>query len=44
MSKKGYWIAMVDITDPETYRDYVAANAVAFGTPRSTITTVRNGW
>ena len=30
MSKKGYWIAMVDVTDPEGYRDYVAANAVAF--------------
>jgi uncharacterized protein (DUF1330 family) len=30
MTKKGYWIAMVDITDPETYATYVAANAVAF--------------
>lgn len=30
MSKKGYWIAMVDVTDPEGYKDYVAANAVAF--------------
>jgi len=30
MSKKGYWIAMVDITDPETYATYVAANATAF--------------
>jgi uncharacterized protein (DUF1330 family) len=30
MTKKGYWIAMVDITDPDTYRDYVAANAIAF--------------
>jgi uncharacterized protein (DUF1330 family) len=24
---KGYWIANVDITDPEGYKDYVAANA-----------------
>ncbi len=30
MSKKGYWIAMVDITDPEVYSRYVAANGVAF--------------
>ncbi|MEO1200852.1 MAG: DUF1330 domain-containing protein [Pseudomonadota bacterium] len=27
---KGYWIAHVDITDPERYKDYVAANAEAF--------------
>jgi len=27
MAKKGYWIAHVDITDPERYKDYVAANA-----------------
>jgi uncharacterized protein (DUF1330 family) len=27
---KGYWIAHVDVTDPEAYRGYVAANAVAF--------------
>ena len=30
MSKKGYWIAMVDVTDPEAYKQYIAANAVAF--------------
>ncbi|MBC8055726.1 MAG: DUF1330 domain-containing protein [Rhizobiales bacterium] len=24
---KGYWIARVDVTDPETYKAYVAANA-----------------
>jgi uncharacterized protein (DUF1330 family) len=30
MTKKGYWIAMVDVTDPEGYKDYVAANAIAF--------------
>ena len=30
MSKKGYWIAHVDVTDPESYKDYIAANAVAF--------------
>jgi uncharacterized protein (DUF1330 family) len=27
---KGYWIARVDVTDPEAYRAYVAANGVAF--------------
>ncbi len=27
---RGYWIAHVDVTDPEGYRDYVAANAAAF--------------
>ncbi|HUS96488.1 MAG TPA: DUF1330 domain-containing protein [Hyphomicrobiaceae bacterium] len=27
---KGYWIAHVTVTDPERYKDYVAANAVAF--------------
>ncbi|MEM9028517.1 MAG: DUF1330 domain-containing protein [Pseudomonadota bacterium] len=27
---KGYWIARVRITDPERYKDYVAANAEAF--------------
>ena len=27
MAKKGYWIAHVNITDPERYKDYVAANA-----------------
>ncbi|HJU31830.1 MAG TPA: DUF1330 domain-containing protein [Hyphomicrobiaceae bacterium] len=26
MAKKGYWIAHVNITDPERYKDYVAAN------------------
>jgi uncharacterized protein (DUF1330 family) len=30
MSRKGYWIANVDVTDPEVYKDYIAANAVAF--------------
>ena len=30
MDKKGYWIAMVDVSDPEAYKAYVAANAVAF--------------
>ena len=30
MSKKGYWIAMVDVRDPETYKQYVEANATAF--------------
>ncbi len=27
---KGYWIVRVDITDPEGYKAYVAANAAAF--------------
>jgi uncharacterized protein (DUF1330 family) len=27
---KGYWIGRVDVTDPEKYKDYVAANAKAF--------------
>ena len=27
---KGYWIARVDVTDPEAYKEYVAANAAAF--------------
>ena len=27
---KGYWIAHVDVTDPEAYKAYVAENAVAF--------------
>ena len=30
MSKKGYWMAMVHITDPEGYKEYVAANKAAF--------------
>lgn len=24
---KGYWIGRVDVTDPEKYKDYVAANS-----------------
>jgi uncharacterized protein (DUF1330 family) len=27
---KGYWIAHVDVTDPEVYKKYIAANGVAF--------------
>ena len=30
MTKKGYWMAMVDITDPDGYPQYVAANKAAF--------------
>ena len=27
---KGYWLVRMDVHDPEKYKDYVAANAVAF--------------
>jgi len=27
---KGYWIGRVDVSDPEAYKEYVAANAEAF--------------
>jgi len=27
---KGYWIGRVDVHDPETYQNYVKANAAAF--------------
>ena len=27
---KGYWIVRVDITDPEKYKAYIAANAAPF--------------
>ena len=27
---KGYWVARVDVSDPEGYKAYVAANALAF--------------
>jgi uncharacterized protein (DUF1330 family) len=27
---KGYWIAHVDVSDPEAYKGYIAANAIAF--------------
>jgi uncharacterized protein (DUF1330 family) len=27
---KGYWLAQVDVTDPEGYKDYIAANQLAF--------------
>jgi uncharacterized protein (DUF1330 family) len=30
MSKKGYWMAMVDVRDPEVYKQYIEANAAAF--------------
>jgi uncharacterized protein (DUF1330 family) len=30
MAKKGYWIALVDVSDPEKYKAYVAANAEPF--------------
>ena len=30
MSKKGYWMAMVDVTDADGYPKYIAANKAAF--------------
>jgi len=30
MDKKGYWIALVDVRDPEIYKQYIEANAKAF--------------
>jgi uncharacterized protein (DUF1330 family) len=27
---KGYWVARIDVADPEKYKEYAAANAVAF--------------
>jgi uncharacterized protein (DUF1330 family) len=27
---KGYWVAFADVTDPEGYKEYIAANALAF--------------
>lgn len=27
---KGYWIAHVDVSDPDGYKSYVAANGIAF--------------
>jgi len=30
MARKGYWIGHVNVTDPERYKDYIAANAAAF--------------
>ena len=27
---KGYWIGRVEVSDTEKYKDYVAANAIAF--------------
>lgn len=27
---RGYWIAHVDVADPEAYKAYIAANAAAF--------------
>jgi uncharacterized protein (DUF1330 family) len=30
MSKKGYWVALVDIADHEGYKDYIALNKAAF--------------
>jgi uncharacterized protein (DUF1330 family) len=32
---KGYWIGRVDVTNPEGYKNYVAANAAAFAKYRA---------
>jgi len=29
-TKKGYWMGMVDVTDPDNYPKYIAANKAAF--------------
>lgn len=29
-ARKGYWMGMVDVTDPENYPQYIAANKAAF--------------
>lgn len=29
-TKKGYWLALVDVTDPDNYPRYIAANKAAF--------------
>lgn len=29
-TKKGYWMGMVDVTDPDNYPKYMAANKAAF--------------
>jgi uncharacterized protein (DUF1330 family) len=28
MAKKGYWVGHINVTSPERYKDYIAANAV----------------
>ena len=30
MAKKGYWVVHVDVSDPERYKAYMAANAEPF--------------
>lgn len=30
MTRKGYWMAMIDVRDPDVYKQYIEANAVAF--------------
>ena len=42
MARKGYWIAHVDVTNPERYKDYIAGNAAAFKTYGARFL-VRNG-
>ena len=32
MTAKGYWVAHVDVSDPDVYKTYIAANAAAFRT------------
>ena len=35
MPKKGYWVALADISDPEGYKLYVAENARAVAISRT---------
>src|ERR1700756_5964863 len=30
MAKKGYWVGHINVTSPERYKDYIAANALPF--------------
>jgi uncharacterized protein (DUF1330 family) len=39
---KGYWIVRVDVSDPEAYKAYIAANATAFAKYHATFL-VRGG-
>ena len=44
MMAKGYWIAHVTVTDPERYKDYVAANAAPLGKFNAKFLTRGGAW